>query len=112
MKKIMSIFGAVLISSIILISCSSGSIENNSWSGKDVIAGVGFSYSLETKSDNTYSLVGDSGGISVNESGTFKKINDYEIIFTSGEFNGSRFVKDGSSLKWYLDNGNFFMSLN
>ena len=112
MKNVMKIFGAVFFSSIILISCSGGSIDDNSWSGKDIIAGVGFSYSLETKSNNTYKLLGDSGGMPVNESGTFKKINDNEIILTSGEFDGSKFITDGSSLKWYLDNGDYFMTLN
>jgi hypothetical protein len=112
MKNVITISGPVLISSVMLISCGFGSIENNSWSGEDEIAGVEFSYSLETKSDNTYTLVGYAGGFSVNESGSFKKINNNEIILTSGEFDGSRFVKDGASLKWYLDNGDFFMSLN
>jgi hypothetical protein len=112
MKRLMTIFGAILFTSVILTSCGGGSIDDNSWSGNDIIAGVGFSYSLEIKSNNTYKLVGDAGGILVNESGTFKKINDNEIVLTSGKFHGSKFVKDGSSLKWYLDDGNYFMTLN
>lgn len=112
MKKISTIIWTIIITSFIFISCGSPSIDNGSWSGKDVIAGVGFSYSLETKSNNTYSLIGVAGGLSVNESGTFRKINDNEIMLTSGEFNGTRFKKDGSTLRWYLENGMYFMSLN
>jgi len=102
----------VFFSSIMLISCSGGSIDDNSWSGEDIIGGIGFSYTLETKSDNTYKLVGYAGGMPVNESGTFKKMNDKEIILISGEFDGSKFVMNGSSLKWYLDNGDYLMTLN
>ena len=108
----MVFFAAVIISATMLISCGSGSIDNNTWSGEDIIAGVGFNYSLKTNSNNTYTLVGNSGGIPVDEKGTFKKINDNEIKLTSGEFNGSRFVMSGSTLKWYLDTGDLFMTLN
>jgi len=111
MKKVMTILGAILFTSFILSSCGS-SIDNNSWSGNDVIAGVEFNYKFETKSDNTYTLVGDSGGMSVNENGTYRKVSDTEIILTSGNFNGCKFVKEGSSLKMYLDNGGLFMSLH
>ena len=38
--------------------------------------------------------------------------SDNEIILTSGEWGGSKFVKDGSSLKWYFDDGDYFMTLN
>jgi hypothetical protein len=111
-KNLMKNFVAIFFYSIILISCSGGLVDDSSWSGKDKIAGVGFSYTLETKPNNTYKLVGNAGGMSVNERGTFMKINDNEIILTSGEFEGCKFVKVGSSLKWYLDNGDYFMTLN
>lgn len=111
MKNVMIFLWVALFTSLILIGCGGGSIDDNSWSGKSIIAGVVFSYSFETKSDNTFKLTGNAAGIPVNESGTFKKINDNEIVLTSGEFNGDKFVKDGSSLKWYLDNGDYFMTL-
>lgn len=90
---------------------SNSSIDQGSWSGSDTIAGVKFDYVLKTNSDNNYSLNGNAGGMSVNESGSFEKISDNELVIISGDFSGSKFKKDGSSMKWYLDNGDFFMTL-
>jgi hypothetical protein len=111
MKKAITIFCVILFAVSVLTSCG-GSIENNSWSGTDIIAGVGFSYKLETKSDNTYKLTGDAGGISVNETGSYKKNSDTEIELLTGDFAGYKFIKEGSSIKIYMDDGNYFMSLH
>ncbi len=101
----------ILFYSTILTSCG-GSIENNSWSGENIIAGVGFSFKLETKSDKTYKLTGDAGGMSVNETGTYQKNNDSEIELLTGEFSGYKFKKEGSTLEMYTDDGDYFMSFN
>jgi len=111
MKSSKQILGLMLSLIFLLISCAAP-INNSSWSGNDRIAGVDFEFEFTTSSDNTYTLVGNSGGIEVDDKGTYSKISENEIVLTSGEFSGSKFVKDGSSLKMYLDNGEFFMRLN
>ena len=111
MKNITKIFATLLFAVIILASCG-GSLEKNSWSGEENIAGVGFAYKLETNTDKTYNLTGNAGGMPVNEAGTYKINNETEIELLTGEFAGFKFKKEGASIKMYTDDGNYFMSLN
>jgi hypothetical protein len=85
---------------------------NSTWKGSDVIAGVEFIYELQLKEDKTYSLIGTAGGINLNEKGTFKSVKENEIILLNGEYKDCKFIKEGNSLNWYMDNGDFFMTLN
>ncbi len=112
MKSKSPLFTSFIIAVFLLIIGCSNSINKGSWKGKENIAGVGFSFTLTTNSDNTYTLVGDAGGITVDEKGTFLMNSENEIILKSGEWDGSKFIKENSSLKWYLDNGDFFMTLH
>ena len=101
----------LFVLAFLIIGCGGGPVDSGSWSGSDNIAGVSFSYSLKTNSDNTYTLKGNAGGIDVDEKGTYRKVSDKEIELTSGQFSGSTFKKTSNGMEFYLDNGEFFMTL-
>jgi hypothetical protein len=121
MKNVTKIFASLLFAVIILTSCGgsgslenggSGSLEKNSWSGEEIIAGAGFAFKLETKTDKTYNLTGNAGGMPVNGTGTYEINNETEIELLTGEFAGYKFKKEGASLEMYTVDGDYFMSLN
>ena len=64
------------------------------------------------KEDKTYTLICIAGGSDVKDKGTYKIVKENEIILLNGEFKDCKFIKEGNALNWYMDSGDFFMTLN
>ena len=86
-------------------------VSKSEWSGSSNIAGVNFNTNLILFLDEKrFSLSGSAGGSYFDDSGTYTESGS-KIIMNSGEYRNWYFIKDGSSMDMYTDEGDYFMSL-
>ncbi len=86
-------------------------VSKSEWSGSSNIAGVNFNTNLILFLDEKrFSLSGSAGGMYFDDSGTYTESGS-KIIMNSGEYKNWYFIKDGSSMDMYSDEGDYFMSL-
>jgi hypothetical protein len=110
-KKLIVKINTILILSLLHLSCNK-KLTNGDWQGNENIAGITFDLSFKINNDKTYYLKGNSGGILIDEKGTYKTNSESEIILTSGEFKNWKLRMNKSSVELFTENDQYFMTLN
>lgn len=91
-------------------------IEAKVWDGETELAGVHIYYALSL-GEGTYILYGVVSGIEHLEIGTYNYLDANQIEITTTKtkskegFSGSLFKLESGVLRWYLDDGEYFMTL-